>query len=42
MVDTRNLSEFSAEERQKLLVDVYEVYKRHGVENKLGSPQLLD
>jgi len=38
MVETKKLAEFTAEERQKLLLDVYEVYKKHGVEKKLGSP----
>lgn len=42
MVETKKLAEFTAEERQKLLLDVYEVYKKHGVEKKLGSPQLVD
>jgi thiol-disulfide isomerase/thioredoxin len=42
MVDTRKLADFSVEERQKLLLDVYEVYKKHGVEKNLESPQLVD
>lgn len=42
MVSGKSLSELSAEQRKKLLFDVYEVYKKYGVEQKLGSPQLVD
>lgn len=42
MVDAKQLADMSNDERQKLLLDVYEVYKNHDVEKKLESPQLVD
>lgn len=42
MVDSKKLSEFSSEERQNLLLSVYEVFKKHGVEKKLNAPKVMD
>lgn len=42
MVETRKLADFSADERQNLLLAIYEVFKKHGVEKRLDSPKLID
>lgn len=42
MVEGKPLADLTVDERQKLLLDVYDVYKKHGLESKLGSPQLYD
>eukprot|EP00352_Strombidinopsis_acuminata_P008102 CAMPEP_0176363324 /NCGR_PEP_ID=MMETSP0126-20121128/19035_1 /TAXON_ID=141414 ORGANISM="Strombidinopsis acuminatum, Strain SPMC142" /NCGR_SAMPLE_ID=MMETSP0126 /ASSEMBLY_ACC=CAM_ASM_000229 /LENGTH=59 /DNA_ID=CAMNT_0017719569 /DNA_START=97 /DNA_END=276 /DNA_ORIENTATION=- len=42
MVESKSLADFGAKEREQLLLDVYEVYKKHNVEQKLESPQLID
>mmetsp|Transcript_89573 Transcript_89573/g.123647 ORF Transcript_89573/g.123647 Transcript_89573/m.123647 type:complete len:145 (+) Transcript_89573:58-492(+) len=38
----KKLADFSAEERSDLLVKLYDVYKKHGVEDKLDAPKHLD